>query len=459
MQESLAQLSYSLLWVIRDLLNVDSASNDKISPVSLTTPFSNIDQSDWATSVRLMLKHGRELIGELPARPCPACGGNDHRPLFDSYDGFPFVECDSCGCWYVPLKIDEALFERFFRQCPEAWAVAQRSYKTRGSDEYAKLSLDRIGEYLDELLPLVGRADGKPRYLDVGCGLGYSLLAARDRGLDGYGVEASTESVSIASRQHLEVRHTSAGLPPGPFQLISFWESLEHMENPVYTLAICLPLLDNDGLLAFTLPNQNSPVVRALRSDCSVINGGYDTPGHINLLSPATLRILLDRAGYTLLELDGQYGTNLNELLSYLMGLNRGAADLLSGRPVKSTMPGAAAAIIPAIGPGVSLLERMFLMTPILFGIACRKGSEGRFGERIAAQRARRRARMVAQIDSILGTQPSLRDQISALQKDLALRDEMLAKLRETLQGEIRLRDGPLTKLQLRVNAFLSRRR
>src|SRR5947207_465875 len=70
---------------------------------ALTTPFSNTTQADWAEAVQLWNEHGRTLISGLEPRDCPACGQNNKRELFVSYDGYPFVECCTCGCWYVPL--------------------------------------------------------------------------------------------------------------------------------------------------------------------------------------------------------------------------------------------------------------------------------------------------------------------------------------------------------------------
>lgn len=293
----------------------------------LQPPFSNTGQQAWIGAVRLWNIHGRHLIDEMPTRRCPACGRADQRELFVSYDGYRYCECLNCGCWYVPLMVEASVFQQFFADCPAAKELSDATFEGRQTPAFADPSLTRIGEYLDHLLPLLPKPAKAVRYLDVGCGLGYSLQAAAARGMTAVGTESSAECLAIAQRNGLDVRPASEPLGGAPFDLISFWESLEHITDPVAVLSGCAGMLSEDGLLAFTVPNQNSPLIRAQRADCFVVHGGYDTPGHINLFSPRTLEVLLSRAGFSLLYVDGQYGMNAGELLAYLAGGHRGAYD------------------------------------------------------------------------------------------------------------------------------------
>jgi len=340
-----------------------------------------IIQADWAEAVQLWNTHGRSLLSGLPSRPCPACAKHEYRNLFESYDGYPFVECTSCGCWYVPLVVDAALFERFFSQCPKARSVVERSFAKRTSKENVAADLQRIGKYLDMLLPLLPMDNGN-MYLDVGCGLGHSLKAATDRGMQAVGLESSRTCISLGISNGSDIRHIDEPVT-GCFDLITFWESLEHIADPAAALSASLPLLADRGLLAFTFPNQNSPLVRLQRNDCSAVNGGCDTPGHINLFNPTSMDHLLDRCGFSLLALDGQYGLSLPELVSYLSGNTRGAYDMLRGAPVDSGISSLASSITEAIGPAVTVLGRVTLTTPFLFGFACRKESAPTFSRSV----------------------------------------------------------------------------
>ncbi|UUQ63727.1 methyltransferase domain-containing protein [Pseudomonas fuscovaginae UPB0736] len=366
--------------------------------MSIGTPFSTMSQSDWGEAVQWWNRAGRSLIGELEARGCPACGAeHDQRPIFQSYDGYGYEECGQCGCWYVPLKVDARLFERFFQACPQAEEVLQRSFHKRMSAENQQADLARFNDYFTRLSVLFNQRQGL-RYLDMGCGLGNSLVAAREHGFDGLGVESSRECLKICREAGLQVLHDEQR-PTGGFDLISFWESLEHMVDPAQMLLSCHPLLADNGVLAFTIPNLDSPLLRAQRGDCSVVHGGYDTPGHINLFGPGQVRHLLERCGFELLHMDGQYGMSLPELTAYMLGRHRGAADLLVGRGESHSLPATVRTLLNAIGPAVSLLERFSLTAPILFVVACRQGDGGALASGRRAMAQQRRAELLAQAE------------------------------------------------------------
>jgi SAM-dependent methyltransferase len=388
----------ALLELASDFLARQSTSAISSGGQSISTPFSTTSQSDWAEGVWLWNENGRHLIADLPGRDCPACGHQEHRHLFQSYDGYPYVECLSCGCWYVPLKVEAELFERFFEYCPQAFEVTQRNLKGRQSETSKQSNLERIGGYLDTLVPMLKSTDSI-RYLDMGCGLGYSLHAGRTRGFQALGVESSRECIALAVQDGLEVFHVSDKVwQDQQFHLISFWESLEHMVDPVTVLQECSRRLAPHGLLAFSVPNQNSPLVRTLREDCSFINGGYDSPGHINLFNPVTIERLLERSGYKLLALDGQYSLNLAELVSYLLGKHRGAYAMLQSQIIHNDLSEETNALLGAIGPAAALLERVTLIAPILFGFACRKDNADYFSNASERYHKMRYEQLLAQI-------------------------------------------------------------
>lgn len=426
---SLDYLASALLVLARELLGRGAAKAGEPG-VAFTTPFNNTTQSDWAEAVGLWNRHGRAFLAEMKPRACPTCSGKECRQLFESYDGYPFVECDACRCWYVPLAVEAGVFERFFAACPGAREVSERAFAKRASPENVAIDLERIGGYLESLQPLLPDGAGR-RYLDVGCGLGHSLVAAAKAGLEGVGIESSAECIEIGRRNGLDIRPVDA-FPQGErFALVSFWESLEHIGDPGGALGAAAAVLEDDGLLALTVPNQLSPPVRAQRADCTFVNGGFDTAGHINLFSPANLDTLLDRNGLALLDVDGQYGMNLQEIASYFVGGHRGAADLLAGNPVSGGLPPAAAGVLAAVGPAVAQIERLALLSPILFAIACKRESAERLREPVLALRKAREARIAAQIDALmppLSRVDELRGKLEAAERELRETHERLIR-------------------------------
>lgn len=68
------------------------------------------------------------------------------------------------------------------------------------------------------------------RVLDIGAGCGTFVLAARDKEFDAYGFD-----INPATIEFLKSRGCFAVDPHG-FQVVTFWDSLEHIENPMEVL-------------------------------------------------------------------------------------------------------------------------------------------------------------------------------------------------------------------------------
>ncbi|MDZ4730687.1 MAG: class I SAM-dependent methyltransferase [Xanthomonadales bacterium] len=441
MKQNYNHLVFVLLRLAAEIAARETHAAEASSAYGISTPFSTTTQSDWAEGVRLWNESGRHLIAGLTKRHCPACGQDDARSLFQSYDGYPYVECIPCGCWYVPLKVEAELFERFFTENPKAFEVLQRTLEGRSTENSRQSNLERIGAYLDELIPLLS-GTSPLRYLDMGCGLGHSLQAAHARGLQATGVESSRECIALSTKTGFKVFHVSDhGLQQQQFNLISFWESLEHMVEPATVLQDCLQHLAPNGLLAFSVPNQNSPLVRMQREDCSFVNGGYDTPGHINLFNPETIERLLDRCGYRLLALDGQYGLDLSELVSYALGKQRGAYSLLQGRVTDNKLSEENNYLLRSIGLPVALLERLALATPILFGFACRKEDAAHFEQRVSDYQKLRREKLLAhilEIEPVHGDIALLQSQLASTLNQVAILEDQLRVARNPLRRLVR---------------------
>ncbi|OEC38121.1 methyltransferase type 12 [Pseudomonas sp. 1D4] len=416
---------------------------DKAPDTDIGTPFSTMSQADWCEAVYLWNRDGRPLIAGLEQRACPACGATGgHRRIFESYDGYAYEECGRCGCWHVPLVVDALLFERFFERCPKAAEVALRSFNKRMSEENRSADLARFDDYFTRLSPLFAQRRGG-RYLDMGCGLGNSLVAAGAHGFEAFGVESSRECLRLCQEAGLDVRHVEQPLPPGGFDLISFWESLEHMADPAAMLGLCHRLLAENGVIAFTVPNLDSPLLRAQRGDCSVVHGGYDTPGHINLFGASHVSQLLARCGLALLHIDGQYGMSLPELAAYMLGRHRGAADLLGGHSESEPLPLVTRTLLNAIGPAVSLLERLSLTAPILFVVACRQSDAAGLAEQARAMDRRRDEELLAKATPM--ARSSATAQVATERREVLRVQEEAGRASEALHQEIvRLREEAL---------------
>jgi SAM-dependent methyltransferase len=162
-----------------------------------------------------------------------------------------------------------------------------------------------------EKLRLLGRAGLlRPglRVLDVGCSSGAWLEVAQEEGMEATGVEIGEATAAAARARGLDVRTGTleqayaGGLSERRFDLITFWDVLEHLPDPRNELELASSLLEADGVVAASLPNIGGWYPRvtyrliARRTRTHV----WEHPElpHLYDFSPKTARALLDRCGY-----------------------------------------------------------------------------------------------------------------------------------------------------------------
>ena len=164
---------------------------------------------------------------DLP-NACPFCGSASATPL-----RFGGVRCRSCGLRYNPA---------FVRNGQPA-----RSGETRVAvwmDSQARLNENR----LDEIEAVLGR---KGRLLDVGCGFGFFLKQAADRGWTVEGTEIYEPAIRQARDEfHLQVHGRPLGeldLAPESYDVVTLWNVLDVLPDPRGYLRIILRLLKPGG--------------------------------------------------------------------------------------------------------------------------------------------------------------------------------------------------------------------
>jgi SAM-dependent methyltransferase len=221
---------------------------------------------------------------------CAVCGADDPRLLFwagDRLSGKPgrfrLVRCRRCGLVYLsPRPTARALADWYFdgyephrppapfrpvrRGALRRWlARAAVWWYTRGlgfDPGEVRATLDR----LDELPPLFAfafvPARRAGRALDVGCGTGSQMDAARRLGWQVYGVEPSPAAAETARRTLglCVVTGTleAAAYPDEHFDVVSLSHVLEHLPDPVGTLVEVARVLRPGGLCLLAVPNHRS---------------------------------------------------------------------------------------------------------------------------------------------------------------------------------------------------------
>jgi SAM-dependent methyltransferase len=89
--------------------------------------------------------------------------------------------------------------------------------------------------------------------LDVGCGDGAFLLAAKQKGWNVIGTEMQPQMARNSGLRVFEVLEETAAL--GPFDCVTLWHSLEHLKDPLQSLKTIRSLLSPKGTVLIAVPD------------------------------------------------------------------------------------------------------------------------------------------------------------------------------------------------------------
>jgi SAM-dependent methyltransferase len=235
------------------------------------------------------------------------CGAAEWTPVVRAEDpdaapprpAFTVVRCRTCGlCVTNPRPTAEAI-GKFYAADYKPYQIA-RPKKSRWGDFKNKrpawFSLLPRNYERGDFPPL-----GRKRVLDFGCGGGAFLLRMQERGWNAVGLDFSEATVErLRAELGLNVLAGTLphpDLPPGSFDLVTLWHSLEHVHQPLDVLCEVHRLLTPGGRILVALPNLDSLSFRWFGPDWF----GLDVPRHLTHFTPATLRKMLEKAGFRVL--------------------------------------------------------------------------------------------------------------------------------------------------------------
>ncbi len=248
---------------------------------------------------------------------CSACGGAGLVPhlkvagdigpdgLIPTTDRFgtalaDLVRCPRCGHRQTEPMPADAVLESAYAEAASDDYIEEEA----GQRETARRALERIEAQLTA--DAVPSGNGGPRrrtLLDLGCWVGFLLSEAAERGWDAVGVEPSGFASAYA-REHLGLDvHTgdlfSTELLPHHFDAIVMGDVIEHLPRPAEALERMAALLRPGGIAWMALPDAGSLIARGLRARWwSVI------PTHVQFFTRGSMRTLLERQGWTVLEIE-----------------------------------------------------------------------------------------------------------------------------------------------------------
>lgn len=438
-----------------------SGGDVPVRELSVPLPVSRAAAADFVRMIQLWVDDRAGVQVSAPPRPCPACRSEASDFQFQSFDLYPYHACRQCGTWFVPLMIDDRLFDDYFRRVPEARQVSGammsgRDQMTRDSDR------QRFGQYFGMLQPLLAGAEHATRYLDIGSGVGHSVELAAELGWNARGEELSDVAVATARSKGRNVAHPGTRPRADAYDVISMFETLEHITDPDLVLADAVRSLAPLGIVMITVPNRASFEISILRDRCFHVFGGYEHVGHINLFDSRGIGSLLQRHGLSLMFTDGQFSSDLSQICSHLASSGQSVVDVLSTGRMEFPIAEPAHQVLNILGPAASLLERASHRSPILIALACRSDALPQLQPRFTALRERWRGQMESSIAGVLDDcATEFNDTAAALQAEVNRRDALLAGLQDAandLQAKLNSTDQLLNEVRARLDRTLDAR-
>jgi SAM-dependent methyltransferase len=222
-----------------------------------------------------------------PKRPaCPLCLAPERRLLFVK-DGFPVARCERCGLVYVDAELGSA-------QLQERYGAGY--YEGSVFHDYAGEREERIAGARSHC-ELIARLAPPGRLLDVGCAMGFFLHAASER-WQVTGVELSGFAADYARQEFghpvLNGDISQVDLPDRHFDVVTLWNTIEHMAEPRQAMASVARVTVPGGLVVLTTGNVRGPLARRDLKNWELMA----PPEHVYFFDPGTITRLLEEAGF-----------------------------------------------------------------------------------------------------------------------------------------------------------------
>lgn len=232
--------------------------------------------------------------------PCQCCGSLKFSPVCIREDSTWVVHCDECGLEFVnPLPSLETMQENYQKE------MTGSDTKSGLHSNYILERKERIGSfsklYNSRLSLIESLHPEKGNLLDIGCGAGFFLNCAQERGWNCHGIEILPEYVKYAQENfslgniRLESLDESLAFDANTFDVITLWDLIEHLRNPMKSLKRIHHVMKPAGLLIIWTPNVKNAVF--LQEKWT----GYKILQHFYFFSNDSLNKMLKKTGFKII--------------------------------------------------------------------------------------------------------------------------------------------------------------
>jgi len=210
---------------------------------------------------------------------CPVCLSPDQLKL-DAYRKFHLTKCINCKLVYSD-------------RIPTTAELVAHYQKYNRNSSISPLTIKKYHQLLGEFRAYYSHG----KILDVGCGSGFFLKEANQLGWDATGTEFGENSVTHCRNLNLNVYEgsiESLAFETGHFDVVTSFEVIEHLSDPLTHMQELYRILRPGGLLYMTTPNFNSISRYLIKDKWSVLS----YPEHLSYFNAHSLDFALRNSGF-----------------------------------------------------------------------------------------------------------------------------------------------------------------
>lgn len=184
---------------------------------------------------------------------CSLCGSPKSLRLYLDTGNYHLLVCKKCigGALVAPEIEHDDIYDK--------------EYYKKNYHSIEKIQQDRVQGYLKKIEKYLPKAGS---VLDIGCGAGVFLEECKKKGWETFGIDPSEAALSITSKRIGDNRvFSDIDLVPQNrrFSLITFFDSLVHIENLEEILISALARLEPRGVCIIRTPNNPKLFLRYVK--------------------------------------------------------------------------------------------------------------------------------------------------------------------------------------------------
>jgi SAM-dependent methyltransferase len=226
---------------------------------------------------------------------CDVCGRETtFRVVYEKWT-YPIAKCLACGLGRAQIHQSfdpDSIYEAGYFQgaMPDGYA------DYIGSESVLRTEFQHVLRHME-------RCDvRRGTLLEIGCAYGFFLAEARATFQRVSGIDVAQDAVTFCRSRGLDVECGDLDREfleaRGPFDAVVMLDVIEHLKNPAETLAAVVPYMSPEAVLLITTGDWESLCSRLMGRSWRLMT----PPQHLSFFSRRSLRLLLDRLGFEVLE-------------------------------------------------------------------------------------------------------------------------------------------------------------